>query len=147
MSNVRWALNEGLNSLHASQVIAANATTAFDFGTPNDIDLRDTPFEPGDRVLLLITATRAAGSTSTLTFTVQDAPDDGSGGIGTPGTAVTSGTVPSFATDSGAVHKAAMVTVKLQPDRPFLRVNAVHGVAGTDSFQCHCSVIGVPSNA
>jgi hypothetical protein len=145
MSMVRWALNEDLMSLHASQVIAANATTAFDFGTPNDIDLDSTNYKPGDRVLLVISATRAGGTTSTLAFTVQDAPDN-AGSIGTPATATISGTLPTFATDSGAVHKAALIAVQVKPGRPWIRVNAVHGTAGTDSFQCHCSVIGVPSN-
>lgn len=145
MSLVNWAMNERLTSRHASQVIAANATTAFDFGTPNDIDLRTTDFKPGDRVLVVISATRAAGTTSTLTFTIQDA-DDNAGSIGTPATAEVDGTVPTFAADSGAIHQAALIAVKVKNGRPWLRVNAVHGVAGTDSFQCHCSVIGVPSN-
>lgn len=144
MTLVNRDLTGRVGMLSASQVIAANATTAFDFGDPNDVDLRDTPFKPGDRVLLVISALRAAGSTSSLTFTVQDAADN-NGNIGTPGTATVYGTLPSFgAGDSG--YKAALVGVKVKPGRPWIRVNAVHGISGTDSFQCHCSVLGVPSN-
>jgi hypothetical protein len=128
----------------ASQVIAANATTAFDFGTPNDVDLRTSDYQPGDRVLVLVSATRAAGSTSTLSFTIQDAPDN-AGSIGSPSAATISGTLPTFATDSGAINQAAIVSVKVKPGRPWIRVNAVHGTAGTDSFQCHAHVIGVPN--
>jgi hypothetical protein len=139
----RWAVSEEVERLTgASQVIAANATTAFDFGTPNDVNLADLGLKHGDRVMVHISAVRAAGTTSTLAFTIQDA-DDNAGSIGTPATAVTSGTAPTFATDSGAVHKSAVVAVKVQNGRPWLRINAVHGVAGTDSFQCHCSVYGV----
>lgn len=142
MSNVNRMVHGDIRRVSASQVIAANATTAFDFGTPNDIDLRSSPYKPGDRIAVLISATRAAGSTSTLSFTIQDAPDN-AGNIGTPATAATAGDPPDFATDSGAVHKAAIVSVKVKPGRPWLRVNAVHGTAGTDSFQCHCSVLGL----
>lgn len=148
MSLVRWNVPGVEKLAGASQVIAANATTAFDFGTPNDVDLTDSTYgyNPGDRLLVLLSATRAAGTTSTLTFTIQDA-DDSSGSIGTPATAVTSGTVPTFAADSGAIHQSAVVAIKIQPDRPWVRINAVHGTAGTDSFQCHATVLGVSSNA
>ena len=142
-STVKWDLAGIEKIAGASQVIAANATTAFDFGTPDDIDLTDLVYNPGDRVLILISATRAAGTTSSLAFTIQDAPDS-SGSIGTPATAVTSGTAPSFgAADTG--HKSAVVALKIQPGRPWIRVNAVHGISGTDSFQCHCTVLGVAS--
>lgn len=147
MTAPKWNL-DGLTLIaNASQVIAANATTAFDFGTPNDVDLvNETDFDHMDRLMLVISATRAAGTTSTLTFTVQDAPDS-AGSIGTPATAVVNGTVPTFAADSGAINQAAVLAIKIQPGRPWIRVNAVHGTAGTDSFQCHASLYAVPSNA
>lgn len=127
----------------ASQVIAANATTAFDFGTPDDINLATTTFKPGDRILVVLSATRAAGTTSTLTYTIQDAPDS-SGSIGTPATAVTTGTIPAHAAgDAG--QKGGVVGISVQPGRPWIRVNAVHGGGGTDSFQAHVSIIGVPA--
>lgn len=136
----------------ASQTIAANATTAFDFGTPNDINTASLVggepgelYDPGDRILLVFSALRAAGTTSTLTYTIQDAPDS-AGSIGTPATAVTYGTIPSHAAGT-AGHVGGVVAVQVQPGRPWIRVNAVHGVGGTDSFQAHVTVLGVASNA
>lgn len=146
-STVRYDVPGVRKIAGASQVIAANATTAFDFGTPDDVNLAGSGsvYAPGDRVLLLISATRAAGTTSSLAFTIQDAADS-SGSIGTPATAVTTGTAPAFgAGDAG--HQSAVVAVKVQPGRPWIRVNAVHGIAGTDSFQCHCTVLGVKANS
>lgn len=148
-STIKWDLAGVHKIAGASQVIAANATTAFDFGTPDDVDLgrvsgTGSAYTAGDRILLLISATRAAGTTSSLAFTIQDA-DDNAGSIGTPATAVTSGTAPVFgAATTGS--QQAVVAVKLQPGRPWIRVNAVHGISGTDSFQCHCTVLGVASN-
>lgn len=143
MSLIRRNVNDDIGSLVAGMTIAANATTAFDFGTPNDIDLRETPFKPGDRILVALTATRASGTSSSLSFTIQDAPDS-SGSIGTPATADIDGTLPSLATDSGAVTTGAIVAVLLKPDRPWLRINAVHGTAGTDSFTAQAVVMGIP---
>lgn len=143
-STVNWDMGGITQLAAASQVIASNGTVAFDFGTPDDIDLEaETGYSPGDRLLLVLSATRAAGTTSTLAFTVQDAPDD-AGSIGTPATAVTAGTSPAFAAGT-AGHLSAVVAIKLQPGRTWVRVNAVHGTAGTDSFQCHAALYGVPS--
>lgn len=142
-TTVNWNLKGPRLIANASQVIAANATTAFDFGTPDDIKVAaGSLYRPGDRLLLILSATRAAGTTSTLTFTVQDAPDS-AGSIGTPATAVTSGTIPSFAAGSGAVNKSAAIAVQLQNNRPWFRVNAVHGGGGTDSFQCHAALYAI----
>lgn len=144
-TTVRWDKPSDAHAIaNASQVIAANATTAFDFGTPDDINLASSGYKPGDMVMVVLSATRAAGTTSTLTFTIQDA-DDNAGNIGTPATAVTGGTIPTFAAASGAVNKSAIISVRVQPGRPWLRINAVHGVGGTDSFQAHASVWGVRS--
>jgi hypothetical protein len=46
------------------------------------------------------------------------------------------------AADAGAV--AGIVSVTVKPGRPWLRVNMVHGISGTDSFSCSAAVIGVP---
>lgn len=145
-STVRWATGAAVLA-ESTQTIAANATTAFDFGTPNDIYLLDSdyPYRPGDRLLVVLSVVRAAGTTSTLTFTIQDAPDNG-GSIGTPAAASTSGETPVYAAGTaGAQNTLAAIQVKA--DRPWIRINAVHGAAGTDSFQCHCTVLRVPSNA
>lgn len=142
MSSVRSDVAANLNLRSAGAVIAANATTALDFGTPNDINLAAGGYKPGDRVLLCLSAVRAAGTTSSLTFTVQDA-DDSAGSIGTPATATTVGTIPSMgAADAGAV--AGIISVTVKPGRPWLRVNMVHGISGTDSFSCSVACIGVP---
>lgn len=143
MSTIRQDVSADINMRSASQVIATNGTVAFDFGTPNDINLAATTFEPGDRVLVIISALRAAGTTSSLAFTIQDAPDS-AGSIGTPASATVIGTLPTMATDSGAVHTSGAVSVVVKQGRPWIRVNAVHGTAGTDSFQCHCQVVGIP---
>lgn len=141
-STIRWDLDATTDARFASLTSASTATTPFDFGTPDDINLADeTTFKPGDRVLVVLTATRAGGTTDTLTFSVQDAPDS-SGSIGTPATATISGTVPAFAANSGAVTKGAIVAVQVKPGRPWIRVNAVQAGGGTDSFQCHCAVLG-----
>lgn len=143
-STVRWDVADSIAAATASQTIAANGTVAFDFGTPNDVDLRGTAFAPGDRVAVVLTAKRAAGTTSTLAFTIEDAPDN-AGAIGTPAAASTDGTLPSMAADSGAVTVGGIVSVQVKPGRPWIRVNAVHGVGGTDSFQAHATILGVPS--
>ena len=128
----------------SSQTIAANSTVAFDFGTPDDIDLRNlSGYKAGSRVLVFLSAKRAAGTTSTLTFSIQDAPDS-NGSIGTPAAAVVAGTVPTFGAASGAIDQAAAVGVVVQPGRAWLRVNAIHAGGGTDSFQAHCAVFSVP---
>lgn len=143
MSNVNALMDGDIGQRFASAVIAANATTAMDFGTPNDIDLRTTDFKPGTRVLLALSASRASGTTSSLTFTIQDA-DDNAGSIGTPATATIGGTIPSVAA-AGGLFCEGIVSVKVKPDRPWIRVNMVHGTAGTDSFTCHAHVLGIPN--
>jgi hypothetical protein len=87
----------------------------------------------------VLTAVRAAGSTSTLAWVVQDA-DDSSGSIGTPATAVTDGT--SLAAVAGSQQK--VVGVKLQVGRPWLKVSVTHG-GGTDSYSCTAVLLGITS--
>lgn len=129
----------------ASLTIAANATTAFDFGTPNDIYLPTvgtSAKKSGMRLLLVLTDVRAAGTTSSLGYSVQDADDtDGGTTIGTPATALTDGT--SLTGTIAASHQK-VVGIALQVGRPWLRVNAIHGTAGTDSYQCHATLLGIP---
>lgn len=143
MSLVRWNLDTELSMRVAELTSASTTTTAFDFGTPNDVNMLDhTIYPAGCRILILLTAKRAAGSTDALTYLIQDA-DDSAGSFGTPATATTSGTLPSFAADSGAVQKAALISLKVKPGRPWIRVSTVQSGGGTDSFQCHCAVIAV----
>lgn len=151
---VNWNAGRMVRIASSSQTIAANATTAFDFGTPNDVNLAaaGTAAAPtqdaaaalphGDRLFLVLSAKRAAGTTDNLSFTIQDA-DDNAGSIGTPAAAVTDGTLPTLAAGSGAVGTAAVIGVKVQPGRPWIRVNAVHAGGGTDSFQCHATLFAL----
>lgn len=141
MSVVRQDVSANMRTRFAAVVVAANGTTAMDFGTPDDINLAASTYKPGDRVLVALSASRASGTTSSATFTIQDA-DDNAGSIGTPATATTAGTIPSVAA-AGGLTASGIVSVLVQPGRPWIRVNAVHGTAGTDSFTYHAQVIGI----
>lgn len=117
--------------------IAAPATANFDFGTPDDLYLPSTAFKNSDRILVVCLAS-TAGSTSTLTWVVQDAPDN-AGAIGTPAAAITSGTLAGGTGDDNRV-----LGVLPQAGRPWLRVGVTHAIA-TDSFVCHALVLAVPA--
>lgn len=116
-----------------------NSTTAvnFDFGTPNDLDLRAlSGYSPGDRLLVIVAAT-SAGTTDTLSVQVYDAPDN-AGSIGTPAAALTDG-----ALGGGTGDEVAFTSVVVQPNRPWLRV-AVDSTGATDTFICTAMVFSVP---
>ena len=125
--------------------IASPATTAFDFGTPNDIYLpaiATSAKKSGDRLLFVCTAS-TAGTTSTLTWVFQDADDtDGGTTIGTPATAVTDSTGSTLAGSTG--DDTRLVGIKVQAGRPWLRVAVTHATA-TDSFVCHCTLVAIPA--
>lgn len=128
----------------AKQTINSATTTAFDFGTPDDINLASAAslaagYNPGDKILVVVTAS-TGGTTHTLAVTVQDAPDS-SGSIGTPATAVTTAVNGSLAAAIGDRYTAVAVTV--QAGRPWLRVSVTD--VGTDSYVCHCTVWAIPS--
>src|ERR1044072_3277868 len=78
----------------AKVTINSATTTAFDFGTPNDVKLGAASGAPGNgyrhggRVIAIFDAS-TAGTTDTVSFSLQDAADS-AGSIGTPATAVTS---------------------------------------------------------
>lgn len=131
-----------ISVLSAAQVLATPSTVAFDFGTVNDIDLRDFG-NPGDRVLIVVSANRASGTTSTLQVVVQDAPDS-SGSIGTPATATVTGSNAVIAAgDAGlSVRKLGLV---IKAGRPWLRLSLTHA-SGTDSFQAHANVLLIPKS-
>lgn len=120
--------------------IATVTTTAVDFGTPNDVKVAvGDNFKPGDRLVAVITAS-TAGTTDTTTFTVQDAPDN-AGSIGTPGTAVTVG-----ALTGGTGNLFAVVGIKLQAGRPWIRVNAVRASGTTDTHVVRVVLLAIPAN-
>lgn len=141
MSNVRYDMAAMAKIAESKVTINSATTTAFDFGTPNDIDLRAlSGYAPGDRVLVVLTAT-TAGTTDALTWVIQDAPDS-SGSIGTPATAVTSAVAGALSAGTGDDYSA--FAVQVQPGRPWLRV-AVTRVGTTDTHVTHCSVYAVPN--
>jgi hypothetical protein len=143
MSTVhKWDLAGAKLVASATQSITDATTTAYDFGTPNDIDLRNSAnYDPGDRLLVVFSAT-TAGTTSSLTHTISDAADS-SGSIGTPAAAVTSAVSGALAAGTGNDFSA--FAVKVQPDRPWLRISATLDDA-TDTLVCNVMVFAVPSN-
>lgn len=142
---VRDLISADLNVLGtAAATISSATTTAFDFGTPNDINLATVTagapglaFEHEDRVLVVLSAS-TSGSTDTVSWSIQDAPDS-SGSIGTVATATTSGTLTG-----GTGNQFAIASVRVKSDRPWLRVRVTSSGA-TDTFVTHCTVLGVPA--
>lgn len=135
---VRDLVGTQLKLLGSSKVTINSATTTnYDFGTPNDIDLaNESDYEPGDRLLVVWTAT-TAGTTDTVSFSVQDAPDS-SGSIGTAATAVTDGTLTG-----GTGDEVAHTMVQVQPGRPWIRCR-VTSTGATDTFVTTCAVYTIP---
>lgn len=141
----REIVSPDLHVLGTSKVTISTATTtSFDFGTPNDIDLASViSTEPGyayvntDRVLVILTAS-TAGTTDSLTWVIEDAPDS-AGDIGTTAAAATTGTLAVGTSDA-----YSQISVKLKAGRPWLRVRVTSSGA-TDTFVCHCTVLGVPA--
>jgi hypothetical protein len=114
-------------------------TTSIDFGTPDDVKMApNSTGNKGERLVLVITA-RTSGTTDAISFVVQDAPDS-SGSIGTPATAVTSGTLTG-----GTGTQVATVGIKLQPSRPWIRVRATR-VGTTDTHHVTAVLLAVPPN-
>lgn len=104
--------------------IATATTTALDFGTPDDVKVAvGTNYKPGDRLVLVLTA-NSSGSTDANDFIVLDAPDS-SGSIGSTAAAVTTALPAAVAGSQGVA-----IGIRLQPGRPWLRVQ-VHRASGT----------------
>ncbi len=132
-----------LVKLGTAKVTINSATTSnFDFGTPNDINLAAATGAPGfgyragDRLLVVFHAT-TAGTTDTVSFSVQDAPDN-AGSIGTPATADTDGTLTG-----GTGDEYAYTSVVVKSDRPWIRCR-VTSTGATDTIVATCSVYAVP---
>jgi hypothetical protein len=120
--------------------IATATTTSFDFGTPDDLNLAAlTGYKHNDKVLVVFVAT-TAGTTDTVSFVVQDAPDS-SGSIGSTATAVTDGTLTG-----GTGTQYAQTAVQLQPGRPWLRCR-VTSTGTTDTFVATATVLAVGNMA
>lgn len=127
--------------------INSATTTSFDFGTPDDINLAGLvtlgtsgAYAPSDRLLVVLTAS-TGGTTDSITWVIQDAPDS-SGSIGSTATAVTSAVAGALAAGTG--DDASAFGVLVQPGRPWIRVRVTSSGA-TDTFVCHCSVYAVPN--
>lgn len=116
-------------------------TTNADFGTPDDLKIAPgANYKPGDRIFAVITAlTTAGGTADTTSFSVQDA-DDNAGSIGTPATAITTGTLTG-----GTGNQTAVVGIDLQPGRPWLRFRATRASGTTDTHQVRVVVMAVPN--
>jgi hypothetical protein len=133
----------GVKLLGSSKVTISTATTtAFDFGTPDDLNLAGLAnYVAGDRVLVILTAS-TAGTTDSITWVINDAPDS-SGSIGTPAAAVTSFITGALSAGTGDDYTVAAVEV--QPNRPWLQCKVTH-TGTTDTMVCHATVLAVPSN-
>lgn len=140
-TTVRWDM-AGAELLGSSKVTISTATTtSFDFGTPNDIDLaNEANYDPEDRVLVILSAS-TAGTTDSLTWVIEDAPDS-SGSIGSTAAAEVSFIEGALAQGTGDAFAVAAVRVK--PGRPWLRVRVTSSGA-TDTFVTHAVVLAVPS--
>jgi len=132
----------------AKVTIATATTTAFDFGTPNDVNLATAVntepgfgYRHGDRIVALFDAS-TAGTTDTVSFSVQDAPDS-AGSIGTPATAVTTD-VSGSALSGGTGDRYAVASVRLQAGRPWLRCR-VTSTGATDTFVAQCTLLAIPA--
>jgi hypothetical protein len=120
--------------------IATVTTTYFDFGTPDNINLSTTTasapgllYRPGDRVVAIVDMS-TAGTTDTTAISVLDAPDS-SGSIGTTAAAVTSGTLTG-----GTGDQYALIGIKVQAGRPWIKIGVVRASGTTDTT---CAVPGV----
>lgn len=144
MSNTRWDMDSIIAVASTNQAISSATTSSFDFGTPDDINTADLPgYVPGARLLVVLTAS-ATGTTDSLTWVIQDAPDNGSGSIGSTATAVTN--VVSGALAAGTGSDCTVVAVKIQPGRPWIRIRATSNGAN-DTFTLHATVLQIPNNA
>lgn len=120
--------------------IATATTVNIDFGTPDDVKVAPgANWAPGDRLVVVITAS-TAGTTDTTTFSVQDAADN-AGSIGTPATAVTTGSLAG-----GTGNLTAVVGIKLQNGRPWIRVRATRASGTTDTHVIRAVLLAIPHN-
>lgn len=121
--------------------IATATTVAFDFGTPNDIDLRSTDWARGCRLLAILHNT-TTGVTDTTGWTIQDAPDN-AGAIGTPATADTN--VVSGALAGGTGDQFCVVAITPKADRPWIRINLTRAAGVTDTVTGSVTLLALPA--
>ena len=130
----------------AKASIATATTTAFDFGTPNDIDLRTVSggWPAGCRLLAILHNT-TAGTADTTDWTIQDAPDN-AGAIGTPATAVTNVLAGTAALAGGTGDQYAVVEITPQAGRPWLRFNLHRAAGTTDTVVGTVTLLALPAS-
>jgi hypothetical protein len=118
-----------------ASIATATTTTIVDvnLGASNSL------YRPGDRLVAIFDSS-TAGTTDTTAFVVQDAPDS-SGSIGTTATAVTSGTLTG-----GTGDQYAVVGVRLQPGRPWLRFRVTRASGTTDTTVTQVTVLAIPQS-
>lgn len=142
MELIKWDLAAAKVLGNAKVTINTATTTAFDFGTPDNLNLAALAnYRHGDRILVILTAT-TAGTTDALTWVIEDAPDS-SGSIGT--TAAASGAFIQGALSAGTADDFTVFALKLQPNRPWLKMSVTR-VGTTDTHVCHATVLAIPSN-
>lgn len=137
--------NEKLDAIRrlgtAKASIATVTTTAFDFGTPNDIDLRSFDWARGCRLLAIIHLT-TAGTTDTTSVNVQDAPDN-AGSIGTPAAAETNVIGGALAGTTGDQYLLVAITPKA--DRPWIRISMTRASGTTDTVVGSVTLLALPA--
>lgn len=130
-----------LIGLRVLATMSASIATVTTTNLTADLNLAATGnFKPGDRLVVVIRAT-TAGTTDTTSFSIQDAPDS-AGSIGTPATAITTGSLAG-----GTSNQTALVGVQLQPGRPWIRVRCTRASGTTDTHLVSAIVLAVPHNA
>jgi hypothetical protein len=120
--------------------IATATTVNIDFGTPDDVLLAvGANYQPGDRLVVVITAS-TAGTTDSTSFDVQDAPDS-AGSIGTPAAADTT-TLAAAATG----NQYLAIGIRIKPGRPWIRVRATRASGTTDTLVLRAVLLAIPHN-
>lgn len=129
-----------VRTLNASDVrvlgqskVTINTATTTNFTDVNLLSAAN--YKHGDKVLVVFSAT-TAGTTDTVSFSVQDAPDS-AGSIGATAAAVTDGILTG-----GTGDRRAVTAVQLQPGRPWLRTR-VTSTGATDTFVASVIVLAV----
>lgn len=136
-----WDMSNAKVLGSAKVTINTATTTAFDFGTPNDLNLAALAnYRHEDRIMVILSAT-TAGTTDALTWVINDAPDS-AGSIGTPAAATCSFITGALAAGTGDDYTVA--AVELKPDRPWLQCEVTR-VGTTDTHVCHAVVLAIPN--
>lgn len=133
---VRDLIGAEVKVLFSGKVTIASATTTT-IGADLNLASSSVNYKPGDRIVAIFDNS-TTGTTDTTSWVVQDAPDN-SGSIGTPATAVTSGSLAG-----GTGDRYASIGVRIQAGRPWLRFAGTRASGATDSTVVQVTVLAVP---